>query len=394
MVKRLLTGGVAVAMVLSLLYVGTAKADDGRKTIASLDYVYTGEEDVEPGEECDLSSAKYGDKENGYKFTTGDAKLFASVTGTKTKTLEWAEDDVLNEETGVEEKQITTVYDMNGTDEYTPVMTSSETKNPWPSDTEAMPYFEMQFSTKGMEKIEVSAYVGATKKGPRDYQMTYAVGDSTSYTALADETAKLSLEKNKKLQQICGVLPEEAEDQELVKVRVEIVSLLQVDQSKATEEVPEVVLKAGSGEAAINHIAITGVEKASAVSTPEPTPTMTPSSTAAGNTDTSSKPSSDVEQTPVPDNSNSTVTVKKLKLNKKKLTLKKGKKYTLKLTISSTAKTAKEKKALKKAVKWSSSKKKVASVTKNGKIKAKKKGKTTITAKLRGKKVSCRVTVK
>lgn len=379
MMKRVLAGMVATTMVFSLLYVGTVKADNdkansGRKMIAALDYVYAGEEDVEPGEECDLSAAKYGDKENGYKFTTGDAKLFASVTGTQMKTLEWAEDDVVNEETGVEEKQITTVYDMNGTDEYAPVMTSSKTKNPWPTDTSNMPYFEIQFSTKGMKTVEVSAYVGATKKGPRDYQMTYAVGTQTNYTVLKDETAKISLAKNKKLQQISGVLPEDAADQELVKVRVEIASLLQVDQSKATEEVPEVVLVAGSGEAAINHITITGEEKERAVSTPTPTVSPTVQQTTASN--------------------DTTVTVKKLKLNKKKLTLKKGKKYTLKLTISSTAKTAKEKKALKKAVKWSSSKKKVATVTKAGKVKAKKKGKTTITAKLKGKKVSCKVIVK
>lgn len=387
MMKRVLAGVAATTMVFSLLYVGTVKADSGRKTIASLDYVYTGEDDVEPGEECDLSVAKYGDKETGYKFTEGDAKLFASVTGTQTKTLEWAEDDVLNEETGVEEKQITTVYDMDGTDEYTPVMTSSKTKNPWPTDTSAMPYFEMQFSTKGMKAVEVSAYVGATKKGPRDYQMTYVVGDGTDYTALADETATISLAKNKKLQQISGVLPEDAADQELVKVRIEIASLLQVDQSKATEEVPEVVLVAGSGEAAINHITITGVEKEGAVSTPTPTPTAT--ATANSNT-----PEASPTVQPTSDSDNQTVTVKKLKLNKKKLTLKKGKKYTLKLTISSTAKTAGEKKALKKAVKWSSSKKKVATVSKTGKVKAKKKGKTTITAKLKGKKISCKVTVK
>lgn len=387
--KRMLSGVVIAAMVLSLFYVGTARADDGRRIIASLDYVYTGEDDVEPGEECDLSAAKFGDKVNGYRFTTGDAKLFASVTGTQTKTLEWAEDDVLNEETDVEEKQITAVYDMNGTDEYTPVMTSSKTKNPWPTDTEAMPYFEMQFSTKGVKNIEVSAYIGATKKGPRDYQMTYAAGESTSYTALTDDTAKLSLEKNKKLQKISGVLPEDAEEQELVKVRVEIATLLQVDQSKATEEVPEVVLVAGSGEAAINHITIRGETEEGTVSTLAPTPAVTPVPTADANT---SKQSSTVKQAPVSERK--AVTVKKLKFKKKKLTLKKGKKYTLKLAITSTAKTAKDKKALKEAVKWSSSKKKVASVSKTGKIKAKKRGRTIITAKLKGKKVSCKVTVK
>lgn len=46
-----------------------------------------------------------------------------------------------------------------------------------------------------------------------------------------------------------------------------------------------------------------------------------------------------------------------------------------------------------KKVKWSTSKKSVASVTKNGKIKAKKAGMATITAKVSGKKLRCNVVV-
>ena len=71
-----------------------------------------------------------------------------------------------------------------------------------------------------------------------------------------------------------------------------------------------------------------------------------------------------------------------VRLNKTKLTLKKGKKYQLKL------------KNYKKTVKWSSSNKKVATVTKKGKVTAKKAGKATITAKAGRKKYTCRVTVK
>lgn len=70
------------------------------------------------------------------------------------------------------------------------------------------------------------------------------------------------------------------------------------------------------------------------------------------------------------------------KLNKKKLTLTVG--DTAKLKVKNT----------KKKIKWSSSKKAVATVTKKGKIKAKKAGKTTITAKVGKKKLTCKVTVK
>lgn len=71
---------------------------------------------------------------------------------------------------------------------------------------------------------------------------------------------------------------------------------------------------------------------------------------------------------------------KQPKLNKTKLTLKVGK--STKLKVKNT----------KKKVKWSSSKKKVATV-KNGKVTAKKVGKTTITAKVGKKKLKCKVTV-
>lgn len=47
----------------------------------------------------------------------------------------------------------------------------------------------------------------------------------------------------------------------------------------------------------------------------------------------------------------------------------------------------------KKKVKWSSKNKRIASVTSNGVVKAKKKGSTTIYAKVNGKKYSCKVTV-
>lgn len=72
---------------------------------------------------------------------------------------------------------------------------------------------------------------------------------------------------------------------------------------------------------------------------------------------------------------------KKIKLNKTKLTLKQGKTYKLKLSIK------------KGTVKWTSSKKKVATVNKKGKVSAKKPGTATITAKYKSKKYKCKLTV-
>ncbi|MCH5299204.1 MAG: RICIN domain-containing protein [Ruminococcus sp.] len=76
------------------------------------------------------------------------------------------------------------------------------------------------------------------------------------------------------------------------------------------------------------------------------------------------------------------IKIKNPKLNKSKKTLKKGKKFTLKIT-GGVGK-----------AKFTSSNKKVANVNKNGKITAKKKGKATITVKTNGMKLKCKITVK
>lgn len=73
---------------------------------------------------------------------------------------------------------------------------------------------------------------------------------------------------------------------------------------------------------------------------------------------------------------------KKVKLNKTKATVYVGKTVTLKLKNN------------KKKVKWSSSNKKVATVSKKGKVKGKKIGKAIITAKVGKKKYKCKITVK
>ena len=77
-----------------------------------------------------------------------------------------------------------------------------------------------------------------------------------------------------------------------------------------------------------------------------------------------------------------TVEAATVKLNKKKATLYVGETLQLKL------------KGTKKTVKWSSSNKKIATVSSKGKVKAEKKGTATITAKVGNKKYTCKLTVK
>ena len=81
------------------------------------------------------------------------------------------------------------------------------------------------------------------------------------------------------------------------------------------------------------------------------------------------------------------VPLKKLSLNKKKVTLKVNQKEKLVATKNPVTAVTK--------LKWSTSDKKIATVDQNGKVKAKKKGKVTITVKAsNGKKARCKVTVK
>ena len=77
-----------------------------------------------------------------------------------------------------------------------------------------------------------------------------------------------------------------------------------------------------------------------------------------------------------------TTAKRKIRLNKTKLTLTVGKTYKLKLKNN------------KKKVKWTSSKKSVATVTSKGKVTAKKAGTATITAKAAKRKYKCKLSVK
>lgn len=78
------------------------------------------------------------------------------------------------------------------------------------------------------------------------------------------------------------------------------------------------------------------------------------------------------------------VNAKKLKLKKKKLSLKVGEKKTLKVTVKPKNAT----------LKWKSNKKKIATVSKKGVVKGKKKGTAKITVTSGKKKATCKVTVK
>ena len=125
-------------------------------------------------------------------------------------------------------------------------------------------------------------------------------------------------------------------------------------------------------------------KKAEPEVTPTAAPTGTPAQTAAPTNTPSQTPIGAAVNTPTVTKAKQAV--KSVTLNKKKVTIKKGKTFTLKATV----KPAKAKTVLK----FSSSSKKIATVSAKGVIKAKKKGKAVITAKAGSKKAVCKVTVK
>lgn len=101
------------------------------------------------------------------------------------------------------------------------------------------------------------------------------------------------------------------------------------------------------------------------------------------NTNTSDKNSNQNTNTQT---SQKTKTTKKIKLNRTKLTLKKGKTFRLKVTL--TPINSRDK------IIYKTSNKKIVTVSKTGKIKAKRKGKVKITVISGKKKIVCKVTVK
>ena len=354
--KKLIAGFTTFAVVFSVFggAAGTVQVKaDTQETIAMLNYTYKNSSDAQSSKNPTLSKSKYGSAKEGYSFTSGKATLYASVDGSSKRKLEWSKE----EESGSSsrEKYYTDSFAGN-TSVRQPVMAAGK-KNQWGEH----PYFEVQLSTSGYKDINFTAYIGASKKGPRDYQISYATGKSSSFTAVPGSS--LQLGENKVMKKISAVIP--ADNQKKVKIRIEITSMTSINggnMADTTTMDTDKKTPSMKGEVAINHITISGTK------------------TAASDSSSSSE---------------SSYKVKKVKLSKSKLVLKKKKSAKLKATVKVSPNTKANKSAAKAKLKWSSSNKKVATVTKSGKVKAKKKGRAVITVKYsKKKKATCKVVVK
>lgn len=102
---------------------------------------------------------------------------------------------------------------------------------------------------------------------------------------------------------------------------------------------------------------------------------------AMASTNTYSAPATKVMAT-----ANKKVALKSVKMNKKTMSLKVGKSASLKVSFKPANASVKK-------VTWKTSNKNIATVSKNGKVTAKKAGTVTITATVNGKKATCKVTV-
>ncbi len=241
-----------------------------KTTIASLDYSYSDLHDTDTeakyinskdpknviaGGKISLDLAdKYGSKSTGYQFTHGSGLLFASLNAQDRRKLEWS---------GDEDK-----FQDGNAEVYAPVITAGK-KNMW--DIKNLPYFEIQFSTKGYEDISFSAAIGATKKGPKSYKMAYRTGSSGAYSDLSDSSASVTLAKNKQFTEIRATLPDAAKNKDTVMVKIYATTASTVGGGTLTDDPT-------GGKIGINHISVQGsAVKAAATKAPEKTPAPTQS---------------------------------------------------------------------------------------------------------------------
>ena len=203
--------------------------------------------------EENLSLSGYGDKESGYAASTIGGRLYASVSGTDLRKLEWSKGEY-------------------GAEGLQPVMTGG-TKNPWGSGA----YLELRTSTAGYEDIAFSAQLGATNKGPCDYKLQYSV-DGVTFRDVAG--AFFSVTTNKTLFQAFDktALPADADNADTLVIRITVASNRMVNGTAG-------LIGSTGGETAINHIAVYG--------TPLPVSTTAAETTSTGGTATTTAMSSD-----------------------------------------------------------------------------------------------------
>ena len=390
MIKKLISYSSAFVLGLttvlggaSISFINNEKtATAAATTIAALSYTYSSSADIETNaddvEDTELNNTKYGSKKEGYNATTGTMKLYASLDGSELRKLEWSKDKY--------------TCSVHSSEIVEPCMAAGK-KNLWKSGT--TPYFQMDFSTEKYTDVTFTAYIGATKKGLKNFNVAYATGSSSTYTKISGAT--LSLSDNKVMTKISCSLPDACEDQSTLKIRIQATNLEAVGGGYVYDD-------ATGGDVAINHITITGTKKSSSSSSSSSNSSSSSSSSSSNSSSSDSSSSSSSSSSDSSANSSSSsssssssanFTVKSVSLNKTIIKLEKGKRFKIKTKITTSPNKKAYIKKVRKALTFTSYNKKVAIVNKKGVIKARKKGSASIYIKYQGKTVaSCKVTVK
>ena len=140
-----------------------------------------------------------GSADEGYGATTGIFKdssvLYASTNGISSKKLEWSNYDGAdgNDYSDSADELIGAV----------PVMAAGG-KNPWGDASVTPAYFEIVTSTAGYEDITFSADLGGSKKGAKNFKLSYSI-NGTDFTDVSDTVYSIS--KNKTMQKLFDNVP-------------------------------------------------------------------------------------------------------------------------------------------------------------------------------------------
>lgn len=245
----------AILLTVMLLVSVCTTAVSAQSTVTSISF-----SNASAVAEENLSISGYGDKDSGYAASTTGGRLYASVSGTDLRKLEWSKGEY-------------------GDQGMQPAMTGG-TKNPWGNGA----YLEVRVSTEGYKDITFSASIGATNKGPRDYKLQYST-DGVNFKDVSG--ASFTVTQNKTLFEAFDnvQLPAAADDASTLYVRITVASNMMVNGTAG-------LIGSTGGETAINHIVVNGTPISATATTAadadEETATNADAATTAAEADASS----------------------------------------------------------------------------------------------------------
>lgn len=118
---------------------------------------------------------EYGSSDEGYAATLGSGKLTMTVSGEKSRALEWSEPE----------------YGKSGT-LITPIMAAGS-KNPWGS-----PYVRFEIPATEYEGLSLTLYLAGSNKCPAEWKLQYST-DGENFTDIEGAVAKISPDNRKSL---------------------------------------------------------------------------------------------------------------------------------------------------------------------------------------------------